>query len=127
MALETQYRENITSSLTLDSSIPITSSNLSVSLEAILKAYLGPTSKFRDNYQREAIRSILNRYSFTTYINKIGLGKSLIFLLPSFYYKDRYNIVLTPRIALKNNLYKRAIESGIDTTIIEDINLESNS
>jgi superfamily II DNA or RNA helicase len=97
------------------------------SLEYYLKEYFNnPKAEFRDLEQKKAIISIIKNNPYTTYINRTSSGKSLLFLLPSFIYKDRTYLVITPRVSLKKDLYNKAIARNIKASILEE-NLDSSS
>ncbi len=48
-----------------------------------------------------------------------GAGKSLIFMLPSFIFKDRYNILLYPLLSLMNDQAKRLKELNIPYAVLK--------
>lgn len=118
------------SSLSLNNNILNTlnsfKSNNDLKLEEYLKDFFNNSSiTFKDSYITKALNIVLdNKAPYLTYINKTGSGKSLLFLLPTFINKNIINIILTPRISLKDNLYKRAKESKLEAYILEDIILE---
>jgi superfamily II DNA helicase RecQ len=90
------------------------------SLESYIKDYFNnSTTTYKDLKQIEAIETILKGNPFTTYINKTSSRKSLLFLLPSFIYKDRSYIIITPRLSLKEDLYKRTLSKNIKVSILE--------
>jgi hypothetical protein len=95
-----------------------------------LKEYLrsffnNSNATFKDTYIIKALDLILNNKDlYIIYINKTGSGKSLLFLLPSFINFKIVNIVLTPRVSLKDNLYKRVKEKRLEVYILEDIIIE---
>ena len=97
-------------------------------LEEYLKNfYNNSTITFKDNFITKGLDLILSNTSpYITYINKTGSGKSLLFLLPSFINNNIINIVLTPRISLKEDLYKRAKEKNLEAYLLENINLEES-
>jgi superfamily II DNA helicase RecQ len=95
--------------------------------EYLREFYNNPTLTFKDNSITKGLDLILsNTSSYITYINKTGSGKSLLFLLPTFINNNIVNIVLTPRISLKEDLYKRAKEKNLEAYLLEDINLEES-
>jgi superfamily II DNA helicase RecQ len=82
-------------------------------------------AKFRDDFQREAVRAMFESMTYLTYINRTGSGKSLLYLLPAFtQYNQVVNIVLTPRVTLRDDLLNRAKTRKIRSTRFEDISLE---
>jgi len=98
-----------------------------LSLEEYLRRFFNkPTSTFKDRFQKEAIEAIVNRNTYTTYINRTGSGKSLIYFLPAYIYPNRISIVLTPRLSLKNDLYKRGLEKNLSISILENLDLSED-
>ena len=98
-------------------------------LEEYLKEFFKDNNtSFRDIYLPKALDLVINnKFTFLTYINKTSSGKSLLFLLPSFINPSNIYLVLTPRISLKENLYIRAKEKGINSYILEDIDYTNTS
>lgn len=91
--------------------------NLLETLRIITK---DPNSTFRDPKQLEAIEAVLDRLPYITYINKTGSGKSLLFLIPAYLFPNRLYIIILPRLALKNDLLRKALEANINTKIFGD-------
>ncbi|KAK6362436.1 hypothetical protein LTS17_012863 [Exophiala oligosperma] len=82
-------------------------------------------AEFRDDFQHEAVLAIFDRLTYLTYINKTGSGKSVLYLLPAFArYQDSVNIVVTPRISLRDDLLKRAQDRNILVARFEDLTAE---
>lgn len=110
------------------SKIVDTSSNLTKSLEDYLKEFFkSRLAVFKDEYQGLALKAILNNPNYLTYINRTASGKSLIYFLPVYIDKNRVNLVLTPRVTLKQDLYKRAKEKDLQVSILEDIDLATST
>ena len=79
-------------------------------------------AQFRDSFQREAVFAIFESITYLTYINKTGSGKSLLYLLPAFTrYQHIVNIVITPRVSLRDDLFQRAQDRKIRTVRFEDL------
>ena len=90
--------------------------------------YKDKTTTFRDIYLPKALEIVLNnKFTYLTYINKTGSGKSLLFLLPSFINRRTITLALTPRISLKEDLYNKAKDKNIPTFILEDLDFEDTS
>lgn len=107
----------IDNTLTIENTLTIKDNSLEYYLE---EYFNNPKAKFRDLEQKKAIISIIKNNPYTTYINRTSSGKSLLFLLPSYIYKDRTYIVITPRVSLKKDLYNKALARNIKASILEE-------
>lgn len=84
-------------------------------------------AQFRDIFQKEAILAIFESITYLTYINKTGSGKSLLYLLPAYIrYQDMVNVVITPRVSLRDDLLKRAVDRKIRAACLDDVMAEIN-
>lgn len=82
---------------------------------------------FKNKKQEEGLINIVNNIPILTFINKTASGKSLLYLLPSFIFKSRVYIIITPRVTLTTDLYNRAKELGLNPSNINDpLNINSN-
>lgn len=89
--------------------------------------YKDPKLGFKNKKQEEGLINIVNNIPVLTFINKTSSGKSLLYLLPSFIFKSRVYIIITPRVTLTTDLYNRAKELGLDPSNISDpLNINSN-
>lgn len=89
-------------------------------LQRLRRLYGDPRADFLNPEQRVCIDQVLAGRPFVTYINRTGSGKSLVYLLPAFIQRDRLFVVFTPRLALKEDLYRRAGELGLQPSRFED-------
>lgn len=75
-----------------------------------------PNAGFKGN-QREVLTSVVRGFSPILYIAGTGSGKSIIFLLPAYCTKDGVTIVISPFVALQEDMARRCKELGIGCTI----------
>ena len=82
---------------------------------------------FRNKKQEEGLVNIISNIPVLTFINKTSSGKSLLYLLPSFIFKSKVYIIITPRITLTTNLYNKAKDLDLNpSTIKEPASINSN-
>ena len=67
-----------------------------------------PEADFRGN-QKDVLDAVIRGFSLVLQITRTRGGKSLTFLLPSYYSNDRTTIVIVPFVALQDDLQKRCI------------------
>lgn len=93
----------------------------------IKKLYKDNTKGFINIEQKSAIVHLVNNTTILTYINKTSSGKSLLYLLLSFIYKNSIYIVLTPRKSLTINLYNKAKDLNLNPSYLEEINIKNSN
>ncbi|RFN54793.1 putative ATP-dependent dna helicase q1 [Fusarium flagelliforme] len=81
-----------------------------------LKRMMGPEAEFRGN-QEKAIRAIIRGESRIVQVMGTGGGKSLSFMLPAFCASDSTTVVVTPLVALRNNMHDRCAKHKITSYI----------
>lgn len=112
--------EPLVSSINNPSSIEDTLS-LSNLEDKIKELYRDSTLGFRNLEQREALVNLINNNTpILTFINKTSSGKSLLYLLPSFIFKTRVFIIITPRVSLTTNLVERARTLGLGVSTLDN-------
>ena len=72
------------------------------------------------NIQRLAIETILKKINCITIISGTNSNKSLVYLFTAFFSTSKTTIVFISLIALKKDIYRRAIELSIDISIYEE-------
>ncbi|KAG6979012.1 ATP-dependent DNA helicase Q-like 3 [Fusarium oxysporum f. sp. conglutinans] len=81
-----------------------------------LKRMMGPEAEFRGN-QDKAIRAIIRGESRIVQVMGTGGGKSLSFMLPAFCASDGTTVVVTPLVALRNNMHDRCAKHKITSYV----------
>ena len=89
-------------------------------LQNLRRLYGNAQANFLNNEQKNCVGQVLSGRPYVTYINRTSSGKSLVYLLPAFIKRDHLYIVLTPRLALKEDLYRRACELKLRPSRFED-------
>lgn len=89
-------------------------------LQRLRQLYGDPQANFINNEQRNCVSQVLSGRPYITYINRTGSGKSLVYLLPAFIQRDHLYVVITPRLALKEDLYGRARHLKLRPSRFED-------
>lgn len=90
----------------------------------LTRFFRNPAARFRDEYQALAVTMTINTaaLTFLTFIHRTGSGKSLLYLLPAFLAPPkRIYIVVSPRISLTEDLYKRSQARSIRSQRFEHI------
>ena len=98
------------------------------SLEIYLKRFFNNSkAKFNNISQKLAIKAILNKDPFITYISGTSTGKSLIFFLPYYINPNIKVFIISPRLSLKEDLLNHSIKYNIKGEIFNpNINPTSN-
>ena len=89
-------------------------------LQRLRRLYGDPKANFLNNEQKMCVSQVLSGRPYITYVNRTGSGKSLVYLLPASIKRDHLYIVITPRLALKEDLYRRACELKLRPSRFED-------
>ena len=89
-------------------------------LQRLRALYGDPTASFLNNEQRNYVIQVLAGRPYITYKNRTGSGKSLVYLLPAFIKRDHLYIVITPRLALQEDLYRRACDLKLRASKFEE-------
>lgn len=85
-----------------------------INLEDYLKQFFNnPNAVFNNKEQKQAIQAILNKEAFITYISGTGTGKSLLFFLPYYINSNIIQIIISPRVSLKEDLLNRSIKYNL--------------
>lgn len=95
-------------------------------LQQQLKSVFGPHAQFRDQYQEEAVRKIVNKERVLV-VQKTGWGKSLVYFLATKILRQRgegSTIIISPLLSLARNQIDSTIKYGI---VAESINSKQNS
>jgi len=108
--------------------LTINNNNNSKSLLDYLKElFNNNNSTFKSLEQEEVINSIINKEPFITYINGTNSGKSLLFFLSYYINPNIIHLVITPRVSLKEDLYKEAIKLNLQCEIFNKNNIINNN
>jgi superfamily II DNA helicase RecQ len=83
---------------------------------ALCKMY-GQGAKFRNDQQRTAVMSAASGVDQLFVILPTGHGKSLTFMLPAMMPEAKTTVVITPLVALADDLLQRCRAVGIDSVI----------
>jgi len=76
---------------------------------AIQKSY-GPTGKFRTSKQEQAVEAVIEGVSPLIVVLPTGAGKSLSFMIPALLPDAGTTVVITPSVALAENMLARCKE-----------------
>ncbi|TPX16410.1 uncharacterized protein E0L32_012428, partial [Thyridium curvatum] len=85
-------------------------------LHGQLKQMLGPTAEFR-GLQEPVIQAVVRGEWPIVQITPTGGGKSLTFMLPAFCTPDGVTVVVTPLVALQDDMVDRCRRHGIDAYV----------
>ena len=77
----------------------------------------GRQAKFRSQKQREAVMAAANGTNELFIILPTGAGKSLAFMLPTMLPTAKTTVIITPLVALANDIYERCMNSTINVII----------
>ena len=77
----------------------------------------GANAKFKTEEQWSAVLSTAMRINQLFVILPTGQGKSLTFMLPAMQSHTQTTIVITPLVALAEDMLRRCKATGIDTII----------
>jgi len=80
---------------------------------AIQKLY-GPTGKFRTSKQEQAVEAVIEGVSPLIVVLPTGAGKSLSFMIPALLPDAGTTVVITPLVALAENMLARCKEANVD-------------
>ena len=80
---------------------------------AMQKLY-GPTWKFHTGKQEQAVEAVIEGVSPLIVVLPTGAGKSLSFMIPALLPDAGTTVVITPLIALAENMLERCKEANID-------------
>lgn len=89
-------------------------------LEDLRNFYSNQKAEFLNKEQRDCVSLVLEDRRFITYINRTGLGKSLVYLLPAFIKRSHLFIVITPRLSLKQDLFQKAEKLRLNPALFEN-------
>ena len=82
-------------------------------LQKALQGLMGPDTQFRGK-QQLALRAVMDNKSPIIVVMPTGGGKSLMFMLPASVKEAGTTVVITPLIALKQDMQRRCRELGIE-------------
>jgi superfamily II DNA or RNA helicase len=82
-------------------------------LQSALQQLMGQDTQFRGK-QQTALRAIMDNKSPIILVMATGAGKSLVFMLPASVKDAGTTVVVTPLIALKQDMQRRCRQLGID-------------
>jgi superfamily II DNA helicase RecQ len=90
---------------------------VSAQMTAALKRMYGAGAKFKTEEQKQAVISTAMGTTQLFVILPTGQGKSLTFMLPALQSQAQTTIVITPLVALAEDMLRRCKEIGIDAII----------
>ncbi|EMT67217.1 Putative ATP-dependent DNA helicase Q1, partial [Fusarium odoratissimum] len=85
-------------------------------LKGQLGQMMGPSATFR-GLQEPVIRAVARGEWPIVQVTPTGGGKSLTFMLPAYCTPDGVTVVITPLVALENDMVGRCIKLGIDAYV----------
>ncbi len=82
-------------------------------LEATLRVLFGPAGTARDDHQRNALLLIARSLPETIVVMPTGSGKTVLFVAPTLLPQAEVTVVITPLVALKQDLTRRCREWNV--------------
>jgi hypothetical protein len=79
-------------------------------IQDALRQLFGPKATVRSREQGEALRRIAKGYAETVIVMPTGSGKTLLFVLPTMLPGAEVTVVITPLVALRQDLIRRCTE-----------------
>ena len=107
------------SALTSGSMVTTVNHSEQAVLESLKKLYQNHKAGFTGVEQKEGVFAILNDIKVLTFVNKTGSGKSLLYFIPAFIDKQTVNLILTPRVSLREDLFKKAKALRLNPILLE--------
>jgi hypothetical protein len=91
-------------------------------LLSLLRDFLNdPSGQFRSPGQRRGLFFLLRKVAELIVVLPTAGGKSTLFLLAGSLSESRVNLIIVPLVALKTDLYQKAMANGIPTSIWENL------
>jgi len=86
-------------------------------VDAAVKDLWGPTGTFRNPQQEEGVRRVVDGESPLFVILPTGVGKSAMFLIPAMLKDAKTTVVITPLVALAEDMLRHCKDANIDCII----------
>jgi len=84
-----------------------------------MERLLGPHATFKSEIQRDALRLITSSLAASLVIMPTGAGKSLLYILPTILPGAQVTIIITPLVALQQDLVQRCMQWEINFGVFE--------
>jgi superfamily II DNA helicase RecQ len=97
--------------------VPITFMSTALKMDMAIKKLYGTTGRFSNEKQKEMVRTVIDGASPLFIILPTGAGKSLSFMVPALLPEANSTIVITPLVALAEDILRRCKEANIDCII----------
>ena len=101
----------------IESESPHDETTVSAQMTAALKRMYGASAQFKTEEQKQAVVKTAMGTTQLFVILPTGQGKSLTFMLPALQPYAQTTIVITPLVALADDMLRRCKETGIDAII----------
>ncbi len=82
-----------------------------------LRQLYGPTAKFRTKEQEDGVEAVVAGISPLFLVLPTGAGKSVSFMVPAMFRDAGTTVVITPLVALVEDMLRRCKDAGIDSII----------
>jgi len=86
-------------------------------MQSVLYRLYGPTGTFKSQEQEQAVEAVANGVSPLFIIQPTGAGKSVSFMIPAMFPEAKSTAVVTPLVALAEDMLRRCKDAGIDCII----------
>ena len=86
-------------------------------MQSALHRLYGPTGRFRSQVQEDAVEAVVNGVSPLFIIQPTGAGKSVSFMIPAMFPEAKTTCIVTPLVALAEDMLRRCKEAEIDCII----------
>ena len=96
---------------------PILTVSTKDKMQSALHLLYGPSSRFRSEEQEHAVEAVANGISPLFIIQPTGEGKSVSFMIPAMLPDAKSTVIVTPLVALAEDMLRRCKEAGIDCII----------
>jgi len=96
---------------------PILTVSTKDKMQSALHLLYGPSGKFRSEEQERTVEAVANGISPLFIIQPTGAGKSVSFMIPAMFPDAKSTVIVTPLVALAEDMLRRCKEAGIDCII----------
>jgi superfamily II DNA helicase RecQ len=110
-------RQLTATSKAIKSELNLDETMVSAQMTTALKRMYGASAKFKTEEQKQAVISTAMGTTQLFVILPTGQGKSLTFMLPALQPHAQTTIVITPLVALADDMLRRCKETGIDAIV----------
>jgi hypothetical protein len=86
-------------------------------LQRALEKLFGPHAVFRNEFQRDALRLLASNHPEILLVSPTGSGKTVLYVLPTLLPNAQVTIVISPLLALQQDLARRCMQWEVDFTV----------